>query len=376
MPTALVIGAGIGGLAAAIGLRNGGYRVAVHERATELKPLGAGLSLWPNAVRALRALGAATRIEAEAEPIDTMLVATRGGRAVLGPRQVASADGIPAYLVTRALLQSALLDALGDHVICMGSELVDIDQDEASATARFADGGTARADLIVIAGGIWSRQASALIGNPPRPCGYGGVLALSDPVDHPPSARRIAEYWGNRERFGVCDIGGGRRYWFHIVDQLPGAAPLSHDQCLSRASDGWPDGIVQAVRATPSDRLIAFECHARPAPRRLGAGRILCVGEAAHAMEPNLGQGACQALEDAVALTGAARRASPEQIVPAVEAMRLKRIRRFVAQSRQGRYGTHAPVVVRHLIHSALSLIPDPIHDKAIGSAHHMPDYR
>ena len=257
-----------------------------------------------------------------------------------------------------------------------GQRTGDIDQDEAGATARFADGSTARADLIVIAGGIWSRQASALIGNPPRHCGYGGVLALSDPVDHPPSARQVAEYWGNRERFGLCDIGGGRRYWFHIVDQKPGAAPLSRDECLSRAAEGWPDGIAQAVRATPSDRLIAFDCHARSAPRRLGAGRILCVGDAAHAMEPNLGQGACQALEDAVALMVAARRASPEHIVPAIAAMRLRRVRSFVAQSRQGRYGTHAPVVVRRLIRGALSLIPDPIHDKAIGSAHRMPDYR
>jgi len=93
-------------------------------------------------------------------------------------------------------------------------------------------------------------------------------------------------------------------------------------------------------------------------------------------MEPNLGQGACQALEDAVALSVAAGRVSPGQVVPAVETMRLKRVRNMVAQSRQARYGTHTPVVVQHLIHGALSLIPAWFHDKAIGSAHHMPDYR
>ncbi|VXC99061.1 FAD-dependent monooxygenase [Sphingomonas sp. AX6] len=376
MPTALVIGAGIGGLAAAIGLQNAGYHVAVHERAADLKPLGAGLSLWSNAVQALRALNAAARIETEAEPIETMVLATRQGRALLGPRRVTSAEGVSAYLVTRALLQSALQAALGGDAIHLDSELVDVAQDDERATARFADGSTASADLIVIANGIWSPQATALIGNAPRHCGYGGVFALSDPVDHPQSARRVAEYWGDRERFGLCDIGGGRRYWFYIVDQRPGAAAIGHDDCLARASDGWPDGIVQTVAATTADRLIAFDCHARAAPRRLGVGRILCVGDAAHAMEPNLGQGACQAPEDAVALSVAAQRESPEHVVSAVEAMRLKRVRSFVIQSRRGRYGTHAPVMVQHWVRATLSAIPAAIHDRAIGSAHLMPDYR
>lgn len=376
MRSAIVVGGGIGGLAAAIGLRNAGYHVAVHERAPELKPQGAALSLWSNAIQALRALGAARRIEAEAQPIDTMLVATRGGHAILGPRRVASVDGTAAYLATRALVQSALLDAIGETAIHLGSEVVDVDQDGVGATARLADGSTERADVIVVANGIWSNSASALIGNPPRHCGYGGVIALSDPADHPESTCRVAEYWGNRERFGFCDIGGGRRYWFHIVDQLPGAAPLSHAERIVRASDGWPDGIALAVRATPPDRLITFDCHARAAPRKLGAGRILCVGDAAHAMEPNLGQGACQAFEDAVALSVAACRVPPKQIASAVEDMRLKRVRRSVTQSHQARYGAHAPVLVRNMIQAALSLIPDAIHDKAIGSAHDMPDYR
>ena len=376
MPTAIVIGAGIGGLAAAIGLRNAGYRVTVHERAPELMPLGAGLSLWSNAVQALRALGAADRIEAEAQPINSMLLADRAGRAILGPRRVASAGGIPAYLVTRALLQSALLDALGPTAVRLGSELVDVGQDEAGANAQFADGIAARADLIVIANGIWSPQATALIGNPPHHCGYGGVLALSDPIDHPQSTRRVAEYWGNRKRFGLCDIGDGRRYWFHIVDQRPNTHPLSHQDCLSQASDRWPDGIALAVRATPPDRLIAFDCHARDAPRRLGRGRILCVGDAAHAMEPNLGQGACQALEDAVALSAAARSEPPDRIVTAVEALRLSRLRSLVSQSRQGGYGTHAPVPVQRMVRTALSIIPDGIHHRMIAQTHRMPDYR
>lgn len=238
MPTALVIGAAMGGLAAAIGLRNAGYRVTVHERAPELRPLGAGLSLWSNAVQALRILGAAERIEAEAEPIDTMLGATHDGRPVLGSRGVTAGDGTPAYLVTRALLQSALLDALGEAEVRLGSDLVNIDQNGVGTTAEFGGGGTERADLIIIANGIWSLQGIALIGNPPRHCGYGGVLALSDPVAHLQSARKVAEHWGNRERFGLCDIGGGRHYWFHIVDQPPGAAPLYFARCLSRASDG------------------------------------------------------------------------------------------------------------------------------------------
>lgn len=121
-PGAVVIGAGIAGLAAGIALRRAGFAVRVHERAPALEPRGAALSLWPNAVAALRMLDAAARIEAEAPPIHALAAADRAGRWIFGPIPVVPFDGCGAFLPTRALLQEALLDALGRGCIRFDSD--------------------------------------------------------------------------------------------------------------------------------------------------------------------------------------------------------------------------------------------------------------
>lgn len=124
-----MIGAGIAGLAAAIALKRAGYDVIVHERAERLEPVGAALSLWPNALAALRLLGAAARIEAEAAPIPALGSADVQGRWIFGPVRIAPYRGCAAYLPTRALLQGALLDALEPGVVQLGSNGEDADRD-------------------------------------------------------------------------------------------------------------------------------------------------------------------------------------------------------------------------------------------------------
>jgi len=98
---------------------------------------------------------------------------------------------------------------------------------------------------------------------------------------------------------------------------------------------------MTAVEATDPERLIPFSIHAKPPPKKLGYGRIICVGDAAHAMEPNLGQGGCQSLEDAIALGIATRTGDIHQVLPRFEKMRLKRVRKFVSLSKQGAIAPH-----------------------------------
>ena len=194
-PHAIILGGGIAGLSAAIGLRTAGYRVAVYEQAEAIAPLGAAISLWLNAMAALRALGAAARIETEAAPLTTMLLTTQDGRPLMGPWPIDPArHGEGAYLPTRALVQAALQEALGDQWLHLGRRAVSVDERNGIATATFADGATIDADLIVVADGIRSATATALLANPPTPRGYGGVLALSDAVDGPMLDGRAAEY--------------------------------------------------------------------------------------------------------------------------------------------------------------------------------------
>lgn len=369
MPRAIVLGGGIAGLSAAIGLRKAGYAVAIHEQADAIEPLGAAISLWPNAVAALRWLGALAPIEAEAAPITAMLLATQAGRPLLGPWPVdARRHGEAAYLSTRALVQNALQAALGDVPLRLGHRALAVRDGDSAASVSFADG-EVDADLVVAADGIWSLTGTAIAGNPPSGRGYGGVLALSDPVDGPPLDGLAAEYWGKTERFGVFDLGGDRRYWFYM-DASPG--PPTKAALLAKAAD-WPACVATAIAASPVDRLIPVTIHARSAPRRLASGSIVAVGDAAHAMEPNLGQGACQALEDAVALGRLAARLPPHEIATAFDRARRHRVTGMMARAREGGWAAHGSFATRLLWRGLFRLVPPPLNRRMVDGFYRMP---
>lgn len=374
MPTAIVVGAGIAGLAAAIALRDAGYTVSVHDRAAAIDPIGAALSLWPNAVEALRRLGALPAIAAGAGPIDAMLLAKRCGTPIIGPHPIArDSNGDPrAYLATRSLLRRALRDALGADVsLHLGRRATGFDQDRHGASVTFDDGSRGTADLVIVADGIHSAIATTLLGSPPTYRGYGGVLAISDPTAIGASGS-ISEYWGRGERFGVGDCGGGRRYWFYMRDAAEDAAAPSLAEIEARVS-GWPEDVVGAIGATPQHRLVPFAVHARAAPSRLGRGRVICVGDAAHAMELNLGQGACQAIEDAVVLGTLAARYDPAAVLPRFEAARLARVRSIVRRSASGKRGAHGAVLGQIATGYALRLLPAALHTRVISEMHRPP---
>lgn len=367
---AIVVGGGIAGLASAIALRQAGYAVTLLERAERIEPVGAAISLWPNAMAALDALGAAARVRAEAAPIRSLCSATRDGRPIL------ARGSAGAFLPTRTLVQAALLDAAAGVELRLGSAATAIADHGDAVEVRVAAGAPLRAELAVVADGIWSASATALLGTRPHYCGYGGVLGLSGPLAAPLPAGMSAEYNGARERFGTFDLGGGRGYWFYMRDDRASAAcrSITRDDVAARAI-GWPEVVGRLVAATAPGALVPFAVHARPAPRRLGRGRVICVGDAAHAMEPNLGQGACQGLEDAVAVGAAAARHAPDQLLPAFEAMRLARIRGFVRRSGQGRLGSHAPRPVRLLARGLVRALPERIHDRIFADMYRLPDY-
>lgn len=369
--SAIVLGGGIAGLSAAIALRRAGYRVGVYEQAAAIAPIGAAISLWPNAVAALRALGALESIAAATAPITAMLLATREGRPLLGPWPVGAArHGEAAYLPTRALVQSALHDALGDTPLRLGARAVSVRDTGLAAVVTFADGERVTADLAVAADGIWSETATAVIGNPPRPCGYGGVLALSDPADGPPLDGLAAEYWGDGERFGVFDLGGARRYWFYMQRE-PAPVP-DQPALLARAAD-WPAAVGAAIRATPPDRLIPVSIAARTIPRRFGTGRILCLGDAAHAMEPNLGQGACQALEDAVTLGRLADGVPPDQLAARLTVARRSRVAFMMRRAAEGGRGAHGGPASRAVWRTLFRLTPPALNLRLVDGMYRLP---
>jgi 2-polyprenyl-6-methoxyphenol hydroxylase-like FAD-dependent oxidoreductase len=172
----------------------------------------------------------------------------------------------------------------------------------------------------------------------------------------------------------VFELPENRRYWFYMRSQ-PAHSPMPNiDEC-AWAARGWPDPVRKAIAATPADALIPFAVHAKKAPRSLIENGILKVGDAAHAMEPNLGQGACQALEDAVALMHAASRNSAAEIGQVYEKARLDRVRMLVREASQAGLGAHGPRVVQRVVRTALKAVPRAISEPRIRKMQILPDY-
>lgn len=309
---AAIVGGGIGGLAAAVALRRVGLETVVFERASQLEGVGAGLTLSPNAVRALERLGLADAVRRVSAAGRELVVRAARGRTLL---RVELRDPAEMLGVHRADLQRVLADAAGD--IRLGTEVTDLESLRAEA------------DVIVGADGINSVVRAALHGpQPPLYAGYDGWRAVTQFDDHRLHGR-FSETWGCGSRFGLIPLGGGRLYWF--VSESGG----TREPFAQRFAD-WHEPIPDVIAATPEGAPSKTPIQWRQPLRSWGRDGMTLLGDAAHAMTPDLGQGAGQALEDAVVLAATLR--GTDDVATALRAYERERSARttpIVKRSRQ-----------------------------------------
>jgi 2-polyprenyl-6-methoxyphenol hydroxylase-like FAD-dependent oxidoreductase len=303
----IIIGSGIAGLASAIALRRVGIDVAVYERAPQLTEVGAGISLWANALRALDAIGAgdAVRGVAQAQEISEFRAANGFRRfASFTSEQLQKATGIrPVVVMThRADLVAALAAMLPVGVARYGYECVGVDNAPEQPIARFANGHEDRADLLIGADGIRSAVRAALFGaEAPRYAGYTCWRGVGPRPALLP-AGYVGEWWGRGRRFGICTLPGDRVYWFSTLNHAAGGAVAEEKALVVQTFDGWADPVPEIIASTRAEAIIRSDIVDRPPRKPWLIGRTGLIGDAAHPTTPNLGQGGCMALEDAVVL--------------------------------------------------------------------------
>lgn len=309
-----IIGGGIGGLAAAVGLLDNGIEPTVHEAASELRPAGAGISLGANAVAALDELGLAADVCRCGAEINHLKVVDSDDHTLRRVELSSDIEGAqyPAVYMHRADLQEILLEAIPSERLRLGNACTNVDAGSLeagspsvnSATIRLAEGPSIDADLVIGADGIGSTVRHCILdADPRRETGtvtYRGVVEQKSPLtDH------TLQIWGQGTRVGVAPLGDGRSYWFATADEHLAASdrPVHVLARLRDRYQEYPSPVPELIEMTTPDALIVTElADIGPLPRWY-AGRSVLLGDAAHAPLPYLGQGAGQALEDAVALT-------------------------------------------------------------------------
>jgi 2-polyprenyl-6-methoxyphenol hydroxylase-like FAD-dependent oxidoreductase len=338
MRTALIVGAGIGGLAAGITLRRAGWRARIFERAAAPRELGFALNLAPNAVAALRTLGVADRVEADAHRMRIGELRRMDGRTLKRLDIGAVVSGTPSLIALRQTLHGALLDATPADDLALASEAAAIEHDAHGVELRLADGRRERGDLLIGADGLWSaiRRQLHPAERPPRDSGLCAVRGVVRGVAGVLDGLSGAIYLGRGCEAAAVRASLDAIYWFVSVR----AATVA-----SSAPDASAVATALLARLPPSFRAIAeptapgdlrYDVLVDRDPIAVwGAGPVTLLGDAAHPMLPQTGQGAAQALEDAVALGEAL--AAPGAGAAALRGYERARAARTAALVRRGR---------------------------------------
>lgn len=345
----IICGAGIGGLTAGIALRQRGFAVRIFERVARIEPVGAGITVQVNAMRVMQRLGLADAITAAGALVTRGAIRAVDGSVIrtMDQADLAERYGAPFVALHRARLHEVLLRAF-DGELATGSVVTRVRTTADGGTVEIAGDATHAASIVVGADGLRSTVREALLGpEPPRAaeqvswrCVCPRAAAGDDPG---------GETWGPGARFGFVPIGEHEVYWYAVLDKAKAPSERTEQHAaLVAAFRDWHAPIPALLAATHPAQVIRTELFDRPPARAWGRDAATLLGDAAHPMTPNLGQGACQAIEDGWILARELARDPSPAGLRRYEALRQPRTRRFVEES--WRFGKIAQSSSRWLV--------------------------
>lgn len=343
----LIAGGGIGGIATALALQRQGIESVVFESAPRLRDGGAGLHIWTNGMLALEYLGLADEVRETAPAQDICSFADWRGNSI-GDWPVGEFParyGQPTVAIGRSALHGIMQGALTVPVRT-GAKVTGYAQDREGVTVRFADGTEERGDVLIGADGIHSAVRAQLLGaEPPHYTGYIAWRghAKMGPEEIPPGS--FLGLFGRGTRFTYYDIAPGVVHWMSVANGPAGGRDQGTGEdtlrMLRSRHRGWVDPVARILDATDPDSVIRNDVVERKPDPVWGSGRVTLLGDAAHAVSFNIGQGACLAIEDALVLAEHLTR--PGDVTTALRAYEAERRTRTapmqVLAARIGRAG-------------------------------------
>ncbi|MFW1785084.1 FAD-dependent urate hydroxylase HpxO [Acinetobacter nosocomialis] len=305
----VIIGAGMGGLTTGIALKKFGHQVRIFEQTEKILPVGAAISLWSNGVKCLNYLGLTEKIAKLGGQMDDLAYVdglTGDVMTQFSLRPLIEEVGQRPYPVARADLQNMLMDEFGRDQIYLGKKMVSLEDKADYVEVHFADGSSTQADLLIGADGTHSMTRAYVLGQQVqrRYAGYvnwNGLVEISEDLA---PAQQWTTYVGEGKRASLMPVADGRFYFFLDVP-LPAGLENNRDEykkLLKLYFADWCQPVQQLIGRLDPQKTNRVEIHDIEPFTQFYKGRVVILGDAAHSTTPDIGQGGCQAMEDAIYL--------------------------------------------------------------------------